>query len=117
PASAPEADLLIVNARVYTLAWGEPAPDGTPAADAPYDEAAGWHPEAEAVVVRGGRILFVGSTAEAERFRGEATRVLDAAGGTLIPGLIDAHVHLASLGESLAQVNLVGVTSEAEAVE
>lgn len=116
-ASTPEADLLIVNARVYTLAWGEPAADGTPAADAPFDTATGWHPDAEAVAVRDGRILFVGSTAEAERFRGERTQVLDAAGGTLIPGLIDAHVHLADLGASLAQVNLVGVQSEAEAVE
>src|SRR5690606_18758784 len=117
PAPTPEADLLILNARVYTLTWGEPAVDGTPAADAPYDPAAGWRPDAEAVAVRDGRILFVGSTAEAERFRGERTRVLDAAGGTLIPGLIDAHVHLANLGESLARVNLVGVQSEAEVVE
>src|SRR5690606_28596897 len=37
PAPTPEADLLIVNARVYTLAWGEPTVDGTPAEDAPYD--------------------------------------------------------------------------------
>jgi predicted amidohydrolase YtcJ len=117
PAPAPEADLLVVNARVYTLAWGEPAADGTPAPDAPFDREEGWRPDAEAVAVRDGRILFVGSTAEAERFRGEETRVLDAAGGTLIPGLVDAHVHLSALGESLAQVNLVGVTSEAEAVE
>ncbi len=117
PAPTPEADLLIVNARVYTLAWGEPTVDGTPAEDAPYDPATGWRPDAEAVAVRDGRILFVGSTAEAERFRGERTQVIDAAGGTLVPGLIDAHVHLANLGESLAQVSLVGVQSEAEAVE
>src|SRR5690606_12686573 len=52
---------------------------------------------------------------EVERFRGEGTRVLDAAGGTLVPGLIDAHVHLAKLGASLEQVNLVGVATEAEA--
>lgn len=117
PTPAPEADLLIVNARVYTLSWGEPAADGTPAPDAPFDRVDGWRPDAEAVAVLDGRILFVGSTAEAERFRGERTRVLDAAGGTLIPGLVDSHVHLGALGESLTQVNLVGVTSEAEAVE
>lgn len=117
PAPTPEADLLILNARVYTLTWGEPAVDGTPAADAPYDPLAGWRPDAEAVAVRDGRILFVGSNADAERFRGERTQVLDAAGGTLIPGLIDAHVHLASLGASLAQVDLVGVETELEAVE
>mgnify|MGYP001052918434 CR=1 FL=1 len=117
PPATPEADLLIVNARVYTLAWGEPSADGTPAPDAPYDSLTGWRPDAEAVAVRGGRILFVGSNADAERFRGDRTQVLDAAGGTLIPGLIDAHVHLASLGASLAQVDLVGVESEVEAVE
>src|SRR5690606_10393708 len=117
PAPTPEADLLIVNARVYTLAWGEPTVDGTPAEDAPYDPATGWRPDAEAVAVRDGRILFGGAREGAERFRGERTQVIDAAGGTLVPGLIDAHVHLANLGESLAQVSLVGVQSEAEAVE
>src|SRR5690606_2262472 len=85
PAPTPEADLLILNARVCTLTWGEPAVDGTPAADAPYDPLAGWRPDAEAVAARDGRILFAGSNADAERFRGERTQVLDAAGGTLIP--------------------------------
>src|SRR5678815_3812668 len=36
PASPPpHADLILTNARVYTLAWGEPAADGAPAANAP----------------------------------------------------------------------------------
>src|SRR5262245_1583333 len=42
PANAsPRADLILTNARVYTLAWGEPAADGAPAANAPHGPA-GW---------------------------------------------------------------------------
>ena len=45
PQAEEVADLLIVNGRVYTLSWGEPDPDGVPAADAPHSEA-GWQPVA-----------------------------------------------------------------------
>ena len=114
--SPPAADLIVTNAAVYTLTWPEPAVDGTPSPRAPYGAARGWHPDAQAVAVRDGRIVFVGSTAAALRLRGESTRVLDAHGSTLLPGLVDAHVHLANLGASLRRVNLVGVTTEAEAV-
>jgi hypothetical protein len=43
-----QADILLLNGRVYTLAWDDPAPDGKPAANAPYGPD-GWHPDAEAV--------------------------------------------------------------------
>ncbi len=116
---APEGpvDLLLVNARVYTFAWSDPAPDGTPAPDAPYTPAGGWHPDADAVAVRHGRIVFVGGAREAERYRAAAREVIDLGGATLLPGLVDSHVHIAELGASLARVDLVGVRSEAEAVE
>ena len=68
------ADLLITNARVYTV-----------------DEA---NPQAEAVAVRGNRIVFVGSAAAAQAWRGPQTQVVDGAGRTLLPGLIDSHFHL-----------------------
>lgn len=110
------ADLIIDNGRVYTLSWGEPAPDGTPAADAPYSDS-GWSPDAEAVAVRGGEIVFVGSSTEAEPYRGSETRVLDVRGATVIPGLIDSHTHVIGLGELEVQVNLIGVETEAEAVQ
>lgn len=115
--SAPPVDLLLVNARVYTFTWDEPAPDGTPAANAPYSPSAGWHPDAGAVAIRGGRIVFVGSAREAESYRPGAREVVDLGGATLLPGLIDSHVHIAELGASLERVNLVGVRSEAEAIE
>ncbi len=68
------ADILIENARVFT-------------ADAA-------QPFAEALAVQGERLLFVGGRAEAQAFRGPGTRLVDAGGGTLMPGFIDGHFHL-----------------------
>jgi predicted amidohydrolase YtcJ len=112
-----QADLLLVNGRVYTLAWSEPATDGTPAQDAPYSPASGWHPDAEAVAVRGDRIVFVGSAREASAYQGPQTQVVDLRGATVVPGLIDSHVHIAELGASLERVNLVGATSAGAAID
>ena len=112
----PRADLILTNARVYTLAWGEPASDGTPAAGAPHGPA-GWTPDAQAVAIRGSRIVFVGSNEAAAAWRGPSSRVIDLHGATLLPGLVDSHVHILELGRKLERVNLVGVASEAEAVE
>lgn len=68
------ADLIVTNARAFTA---DPA-----------------QPRAGAVAVRGGTIAFVGSAADAEAWRGPATRVIDAGGATLMPGFIDSHYHL-----------------------
>jgi predicted amidohydrolase YtcJ len=115
-AASPEpADLVLLNARVHTLAWDEPAPDGTPAANAPRSPQ-GWRPDAEAVAIRGERIAFVGRGRDARAYRGPATRVIDLHGATLIPGLVDSHTHVAVLGEARSGVDLVGVETEAEAV-
>ena len=51
-------------------------------------------PQAGAVAVRDDRIVFVGSREEARSFKGENTRVMDAGGGTLMPGFIDSHFHM-----------------------
>ncbi len=110
------ADLLLLDGRIYTFTWDDPAPDGAPAANSPFD-AEGWHPDAEAVAVRDGRIVFVGSDAEAARFRGPDTRVLDLDGSTVIPGLVASHVHIAGLGANLERLDLVGLTQEEEMVE
>ncbi len=116
PAPRESADLVLVNGRVYTFSWEEPALDGTPAASAPRD-AQGWHPDAQAVAVRGGKILFVGSSEEAKRYVGSSTRVMDVAGATVLPGLIDSHTHVAGLGQQEVQINLTGVATEEEAVQ
>jgi predicted amidohydrolase YtcJ len=110
------ADLLLVNGRVYTLSWDDPALDGTPAANAPFD-AQGWHADAEAVAVRDGRIVYVGSNAGASEYRGDDTEVLDMDGSTVLPGLVDSHVHIAGLGANLERIDLMGVTSPELAIE
>jgi predicted amidohydrolase YtcJ len=57
---------------------------------------------AEAVAVAGGRIVAVGTSSEIERLRHSGSTVIDLRGRTLIPGLIDPHVHLADEGTNLA---------------
>jgi predicted amidohydrolase YtcJ len=118
PQTAPRlpADLLLVNGHVYTLAWDEPDREGRPAANAPHTSG-GWRPDAQAIAVRGGRIVLVGTTMQALTLKGPRTRIVDIAGATVVPGLVDSHVHVAELGASLERVNLVGVRTEAEAVE
>jgi predicted amidohydrolase YtcJ len=69
-----KADILVKNADVFTA------------------DAENGH--AEAVAVRGNRILWVGSNAEADKWLGEDTRVIDGQGKTLMPGFIDSHFHL-----------------------
>ncbi len=111
----PPADLLLVNARVYTMTWPEPAADGTPGAGAPHD-AAGWRPDAAAVAITGDRIAAVGAREAVDARRGPATRVIDLGGATLVPGLVESHGHVLELGAKLEAVDLVGVTDEADAV-
>jgi len=109
------ADLILTNGRVYTLRWDEPAPDGTVDAAAPRSDT-GWHPDAEAVATKGGEILFVGSTREALEFRGDSTRVIDLAGATVVPGLVDSHTHVFGLGRKLDAIDLTDVGTEEAAV-
>jgi len=108
------ADLILTNGRVYTLRWDEPANDGTLADDAPNDGR--WKPDAAAVAVKGGEIVFVGDTTEALRLRGDATRVVDLAGATVVPGLVDSHTHIFGLGAAIERVDLTDVDTEEEAI-
>jgi predicted amidohydrolase YtcJ len=98
----PRADLILTNAHVHTLHWDDPAPDGTPARNAPFDSVTGWRPDAEAVAIGGGRILYVGSDDSAIAYRGPSTRLIDMRGKTIVPGLVDAHVRLAAVGTNTA---------------
>ena len=92
----PRAELIVTNARIYTA-----------------DDAA---PMAEALVVSGGKLLFVGSAIEAMALKGSATTVIDAGGRTIIPGMTDAHAHLYGLGVELRQVDLTGTKSYDEVI-
>lgn len=110
------ADLILHNGAVYTMAWGDPGPDGTPADDAPFSDGR-WHPDASAIAARSGAIVYVGDAAGALDLRGPDTEVVDVEGATVLPGLVDSHAHFAELGHSLRRVSLVGVETEAEAVD
>jgi predicted amidohydrolase YtcJ len=114
-AEAGGADLILTNGRVYTLNWDEPAVDGTVMSNAPHDDR-GWHPDAEAIATKGGEILFVGSTFEALEYQGESTRIVDLAGATVIPGLVDSHTHVFGVGATLDQVSLFDVATEEQAI-
>lgn len=109
------ADLILTDAHVYTLRWGEPARDGKPAPDAPTTNGK-WHPDATAVAIRGGKIVYVGSDKGALALRGKRTRVIDLNGATVIPGLVDSHTHFVELGAKLESVDLTDVATEAQAV-
>lgn len=85
------ADLVVTNAIIYTA-----------------DSA---QPRAEAVAVRGDRIVFVGSNAGAAAFTASTTVRIDAGGRPMYPGFIDAHAHLRNLSLILATLDLRGVPS------
>ncbi len=89
---AQTADLVVKNAKIYTV-------------DAK-------NPRATAIAVRNGKIAAVGNDLKA--LEGPKTRILDAKGATIVPGLIDSHGHLEGLGSSLEILDLRGVTSGAE---
>jgi predicted amidohydrolase YtcJ len=68
------------------------------------------------LAVRGGRIVYLGPDAGAERFRGPRTKVVDLAGRTVTPGLIDAHSHLLGLGRALSEVDLTAAPTYDEVI-
>ncbi|HVW68599.1 MAG TPA: amidohydrolase [Steroidobacteraceae bacterium] len=71
--SATQAEVALVNGRIYTV-----------------DERQPW---AEAVAIRAGRFIAVGSTAEIQRHVGPSTRVADLGGRFAMPGVYDMHTH------------------------
>src|SRR5204863_6422063 len=81
--AAKDADVIFYNGKVVTLSGGDPI--------------------AEAVAVKGTRITAVGrSRVLLEQEKGQQTRVVDLKGRTVLPGLIDAHVH--ALGAGLSEL-------------
>jgi predicted amidohydrolase YtcJ len=70
---------------------------------------------ADAIALAGGNVVTVGSVKEARAALPGARR-LDAGGRAVIPGLIDAHIHLLSFSESLGRVNLTAAATKEEAL-
>ena len=91
--SAP-ADTLVVNARIYTVNPHQP-----------------W---AEALAVRGGRIVAVGGNRDIVALRGSSTQVIDGQGRLVLPGFTDCHIHFLDGSLSLQQVNLDEARTVAE---
>ncbi|MDR3621885.1 MAG: amidohydrolase [Paludisphaera borealis] len=88
---ATPADLIVVAGRIWTG-----------------DSAKPW---AEALAARAGAIVAVGTRDEVLRWKGPATRLVEAPGGLATPGLVDAHGHIESLGGGLENLDLRGVAS------
>ena len=71
----------------------------------------------EALAIRDGKIVGLGSTAEIRRLAGPATRVIELGGRTVIPGLIDSHLHAVRAALSFStEVNWIGARSLPEAL-
>ncbi|MDQ4215218.1 amidohydrolase [Microbacterium capsulatum] len=68
-------------------------------------------PWAEALVVEGDRIAYVGDDATAERVAGSDARIHDLDGATVLPGFVDGHAHIVGTGEAAEQVDLWGAGS------
>ncbi|RWB06445.1 amidohydrolase [Mesorhizobium sp.] len=83
------ADLIVINARVLTMDEGNPT--------------------AEAVAIKDGNILAVGDRRTIEALKGPATKIIDAQGGSMVPGFIEAHMHLFGGAAELDNLHLQGV--------
>jgi predicted amidohydrolase YtcJ len=83
------ADTIITNARILTLDRQRP--------------------KAEALAIRGNRIAALGTSAEVAAWRGTATRVIDAAGKTVMPGIIESHMHLFPGSVELESLMVTGI--------
>jgi predicted amidohydrolase YtcJ len=74
-------------------------------------------PRAEAVGIKGEKIVCVGTVKEVEAGAGKATKILDLKGKTVLPGFIDSHAHPMGTGKNRLGVDLAPVKSIKEALE
>jgi len=82
-------DLVVLNGRLLTFDKARPAASG--------------------LAVRGGQIIAVGMTDDIHEMAGSDTRIIDAAGSSVLPGFIDSHVHLFGGSVELDYLDLYGV--------
>ena len=88
------ADLIVVHGRIYTENPAQP-----------------W---TQAIAVRDGKIIAVGSDSSIEPLRGPVTKVLNAEGRLVLPGFVDCHIHFLDGSNSLGRVNLEGAKNPAD---
>lgn len=94
PSQPADVDVIVTNARIYTL-----------------NPQQKW---AEAIAVRGDKIVAVGERKQLEALRGPATRVIDAGQRLLLPGFTDCHIHFMDGSLGLTRVDLNEATTVAE---
>jgi len=94
PALAQPADLVLRGGKVITVD-------------------SGWH-IAQAVAVRGGRFVAIGDDATVARYVGPNTQVIELAGKTVVPGLIDSHLHQLFAALNGPAVQLLGAKTIAD---
>lgn len=98
PASANPADLLLIHGKIVTL-----------------DDAS---TVVEALAVEAGHVAATGATADLRKLAGPATKIIDLGGRTVIPGLIDSHIHAIRAGFRFdTEVDWEGAASIDEALE
>ena len=95
------ADRIFVNGEVHTLADPDDGGDAV----------------REAVAVRGGEIVRIGRTHDVELLAGVDTDVIDLDGRVLLPGFVDAHTHLTTVGRYLVHADLSAADAPGEAVD
>jgi predicted amidohydrolase YtcJ len=88
------ADTVVLHARIYTLNTKQP-----------------W---AEALAIRGDRIVAVGSDTDIASLQSKDTKVIDAKGRLVLPGFTDCHIHFIDGSFSLGRVNLEGAKDAAD---
>ncbi|HSP45952.1 MAG TPA: amidohydrolase, partial [Chthoniobacterales bacterium] len=85
------AETVFINGNIYTMNERQP--------------------RAEAIAVKGDRIVFVGSNADAKKYQVTETKTIDLAGKTVVPGLTDSHCHIFGIGEREINLNLEGANT------
>ena len=90
------AEKFYLNAAVYSVAM-----DGT-------------ETRAEALAVKDGKFVFIGSNEEAKKYIGEGTEVKDCAGGSILPGFCDAHMHFINSVQRFGVVDLNNLATDPE---
>lgn len=88
------AETIVVHGKIYTV-----------------NEEQEW---AEAVAIRDGKIVAIGTDSEIQAFRGPSTHVIDAGGRLVLPGFEDCHIHFMDGSMGLVEVDLNGATTVAE---
>jgi predicted amidohydrolase YtcJ len=93
-AKAQAPDTILAHAKIYTV-------DAT-------------RPWAQAVAIRGEKIVAVGNDAEIENLRGPNTKTIDAGGNLVLPGFVDCHIHFLAGSLGLRQADVTGSKNPAE---